>query len=42
MTNIKQLRIINDSTIIYLKKIKKCYGKNEIIKDILKDDTCFF
>ena len=42
MTQLNELRILNDSTILYLKKIKKEYNKNRIIKNILSDDACFF
>lgn len=42
MTQLSELRLINDSNIIYLKKINKNYKRNEIIKNILNDETCFF
>lgn len=42
MTQLNELRIINDSNILYLKKINKSYERNEIIKNILDDDACFF
>ena len=42
MTQLNELRIINDSNILYLKKINKSYERNEIIKNILDDEACFF
>lgn len=42
MTQLNELRLINDSNITYLKKINKSYKRNEIIKKILNDETCFF
>ena len=42
MTQLSELRLINDSNIIYLKKINRSYKRNEIIKNILNDETCFF
>ncbi len=42
MTQLNELRLINDSNILYLKKINKSYKRNEIIKNILNDETCFF
>ncbi len=42
MTQLNELRLINDSNIIYLKKINRSYKRNEIIKNILNDETCFF
>ncbi len=42
MTQLSELRLINDSNILYLKKINKSYKRNEIIKNILNDETCFF
>ena len=42
MTQLSELRLINDSNILYLKKINRSYKRNEIIKNILKDETCFF
>ena len=42
MTQLNELRLINDSNILYLKKINKNYKRNEIIKNILNDETCFF
>lgn len=42
MNKLDELRLINESNILYLKRIGKSYRKNEIIKNILKDETCFF
>ena len=42
MTQLNELRLINDSNILYLKKINRSYKRNEIIKNILNDETCFF
>ena len=42
MTQLSELRLINDSNILYLKKINRSYKRNEIIQNILNDETCFF
>ena len=42
MTQLSELKLINDSNILYLKKINRSYERNEIIKKILSDETCFF
>ena len=42
MTQLNELKIINDSTIVYLKKLNRNYKRNGIIKHILDDDACFF
>lgn len=42
MTQLNELRLINDSNILYLKKLNRNYKRNEIIKNILNDETCFF
>ena len=42
MTQLSELKLINDSNILYLKKINRSYKRNEIIKNILNDETCFF
>jgi hypothetical protein len=42
MTQLSELRLINDSNILYFKKINRSYKRNEIIKNILNDETCFF
>lgn len=36
------VRLLNDSTIVYLKKMGLATNRNEIIKQILSDDACFF
>ena len=42
MTQLNELRLINEANIQYLKKINENFKRNEIIKEILNDDTCFF
>ena len=42
MTQLSELRLINDSNILYLKKLNRSYKRNEKIKNILNDETCFF
>ena len=42
MTQLSELKLINDSNILYLKKLNKNYKRNEIIKNILDDEACFF
>ena len=42
MTQLEELKIINDANILYLKKINKNCQRNEVIKKILEDETCFF
>lgn len=42
MTQLKQLKIMNDTMILYLKKLGLNCKRNEIIKQILKDEACFF
>lgn len=42
MTQIEELKLMNYSTIEYLKKTGLSYERNSIIKEILKDETCFF
>lgn len=42
MIQLKELKIMNDTTIVYLKKMGKSCRRNEIIKKILNDDACFF
>ena len=37
-----ELKIMNETTILYLKKIGKSYKRNEIINKILDDNACFF
>lgn len=40
--NIKELRLMNDTTILYLKNTKQDYRRNIIIGKILEDEACFF
>ncbi len=42
MTQLNELKLINDSNIIYLKKLNRSYKRNEIVKNILNDEACFF
>lgn len=42
MTKLNELRIMNDTMIVYLKKVGKNCKRNEIIKKILEDEACFF
>lgn len=42
MTQLSELRLINDSNILYLKKVNRSYKRNEIVKNILNDEACFF
>ena len=42
MTQLDQIRLINDATILYLQKMKINCERNILIKNILKDDACFF
>ena len=42
MTQVRQINLMNDSMITYLKKIGANTQRNEIIKQILKDEACFF
>ena len=42
MTQFQQLKLMNESMILYLQKIGNNTYRNEIIRKILKDDTCFF
>ena len=41
MTQLQEIKLMNDSMILYLKKIGKSSQRNEIISEILKDDACF-
>ena len=36
MTQLSELKLINNSNILYLKKINRSYKRNEIIKNINK------
>lgn len=42
MTQLNELRIMNDTMIQYLKKIGMNCSRYELIKKILSDDACFF
>lgn len=42
MTELQKIKLMNESMILYLKKIGKSSQRNEIIRKILNDDTCFF
>ena len=42
MVTIKQLYLMNNSTILYLKNKGRNFGRNQLIKEILKDETYFF
>lgn len=42
MTQLNELRLINEANIQYLKKVNENFKRNEIIKEILNDDSCFF
>ena len=38
MTQLNELRLINEANIQYLKKINENFKRNEIIKEILNDE----
>lgn len=42
MTQLNEIKIMNDTMIIYLKKLGINCQRNEIIKKIFADDACFF
>lgn len=42
MTQLNELRIMNDTMIIYLKKLGIDCQRNYIVKNILEDDSCFY
>lgn len=42
MTKANEIRLMNETQILYLKKAGKNYKRNEIIKQILEDEACFF
>lgn len=42
MTQLNKIKIMNDTMIVYLKKMGINYQRNEIIKNIFADDACFF
>ena len=39
---LQDIRLMNDTMILYLKKMGKSSKRNEIINNILNDDSCFF
>ena len=42
MTQLNEVKIMNDTMILYLKKLGMSYERNEIIRKILEDEACFF
>ena len=42
MTNIQQVKLMNETTILYLKRLGKSTKRNEIVNNILEDEACFF
>ncbi len=42
MIHIDEIKIMNETTIAYLKKMGQNIERNEIINEILKDEACFF
>lgn len=42
MTSIQEIKLMNESMILYLRKLGKDSKRNEIISKILEDETCFF
>ena len=42
MIQLNEIKIMNDTMIVYLKKLGINYQRNEIIKKIFDDDACFF
>lgn len=42
MTQLNEIRVMNDTMILYLKKLGKDTRRNEIINKILEDESCFF
>ncbi len=42
MTKLKEIELMNETTIAYLKKMGVDSKRNEIIKQILQDEACFF
>ena len=42
MTQLNEIKIMNDTMIVYLKKMGVNYQRNEIINKIFADDACFF
>lgn len=42
MTQLQEIKLMNETMIVYLKKTGQSSKRNEIISNILKDDACFF
>ena len=42
MIQFEQIKLMNDTTILYLESIGQNTKRNKIINKILEDDTCFF
>lgn len=42
MTKLKEIELMNETMIAYLQMIGMSSERNEIIKQILKDEACFF
>lgn len=42
MTIIEELKLMNYTKIGYLKEHGKDYTRNKLIRELLKDETCFF
>lgn len=42
MTKLKEIELMNETMIAYLQKLEISSERNEIIKQILKDEACFF
>ena len=42
MIKIQQVKLMNETTILYLKKLGKSTKRNEIVNNILEDEACFF
>lgn len=42
MVSVRELNLMNETMLIYLKNFGKSTNRNEIIRNILKDEACFF
>ena len=42
MTQLEQIKLMNEIMILYLNKIGRNSERNEIIRKILNDENCFF
>ena len=42
MTKLNEIKLMNETLIIYLNKLGMSTKRNEIIKKMLDDDACFF